>query len=420
MRYGLKVICLFLFVMVLCPLHAQILKHSTRPFVEEVKTLQTIVDGGFMKLPVIDMEGNSSIEISFDYLSDEQPWLAYHIVHCDADWHQDDLGEMDYVEGFFPVKIEDVQPSFNTFVSYYHYSVKFPNEDVKLTASGNYAVLIHPEDDEDNVIAVATFSVSEQIAFAKGEVSGNTDIDFLKTHQQLSFDVSWGQSKLPYLDPASDLKIVVRQNRREDTKRVMSVPTCVESGKAVFEHNRDLIFDAGNNYRRFEFTDLRYATIGVENIRYEAPYYCVNLRLDAPRNTSNYLFDKDQNGRYLVRALRVSDQNVEAEYFKARFTLKADVMFSNKGIYLSGDFTYGQYSDEFRMEYDDESGLYWKDVILKQGSYNYIYAVDGIPSVLEGDFHEAENEYDIYIYYRPNGARYDRLLGVADIASQNK
>ena len=190
--------------------------------------------------------------------------------------------------------------------------------------------------------------------------------------------------------------------------------------KAVFEHNRDLIFDAGNNYRRFEFTDLRYATIGVESIRYEAPYYCVNLRLDTPRNTANYLFDKDQNGRYLVRALRVSDQNVEAEYFKARFTLKADVMLSDKGIYLSGDFTYGQYSDEFRMEYDDESGLYWKDVILKQGSYNYIYAVDRVPSVLEGDFHEAENEYDIYIYYRPNGARYDRLLGVADIASQNE
>ena len=29
----------------------------------------------------------------------------------------------------------------------------------------------------------------------------------------------------------------------------------------------------------------------------------------------------------------------------------------------------------------------------------------------EGDFHQTENEYDIYVYHRPFGQRYDRLVG---------
>jgi hypothetical protein len=30
----------------------------------------------------------------------------------------------------------------------------------------------------------------------------------------------------------------------------------------------------------------------------------------------------------------------------------------------------------------------------------------------EGSFWESRNKYDIYVYYRPFGARYDRLVGV--------
>lgn len=401
-------------------LYAENTVFRTQPMVSEIKTLQVIVDGDFMKLPVIDMEQMSELEISFDYLADEQPWLTYSIVHCNADWQMDDLSEMDYVEGFFPKRIEDVRPSFNTFISYYHYSVRIPDEDVKLTASGNYAVLIHPDDDDEEIVAVATFSVSEKLAFVKGAVSVNTDIDYKQSHQQMSFQVSWSNNNLPYLDAASELEVVIRQNRRDETRRSAGVPSRMESGHAVYENNRNLIFDAGNNYRRFEFTDERYATIGVDNIRYEAPYYCVSLRQDKPRNASNFLFDKDQNGRYLIRALRVTDKNIEAEYFKARFTLKAPAMFDRKDIYISGDFTSGQYLDEFRMQHDDETGLYWKDVVLKQGAYNYMYVVDGDPSAIEGNFYEAENEYDLYVYYRPNGARYDRLLGVSILASDNK
>ena len=403
------------FVMAILPLQAQLLYYKTAPLIQEIKTLQVIVDEDFMNLPVIDLEGNSSLEISFDYLAEEQPWLCYRILHCDAEWKPDNLSEMDYADGFFPVRIEDVKPSFNTFTSYFHHKIFFPNEDVQLKVSGNYAVLIHPEGEEDNIVAVATFSVSEQMLFAKGEVSANTDIDFHATHQQLSFEVSWSQTRLPYLDPINELKIFARQNRNEATKREVKMPLRIETGRAIYEHNRDLIFEARNVFRRFEFVNEKSASMGVEYIRYQAPHYVANLWTDKPRNNVNFRYDKTQFGRYLIRATRVSDVDTEADYFKAVFTLDAPPSYNVKGIYLTGDFSYGEESEEFRMNYDSEQNIFWKEIILKQGAYNYMYSVGDNPSPIEGNFYETENEYDIFIYYHPNGARYDRLMGVGTI-----
>lgn len=395
--------------------------YFTHPIDAQVKTLRTIVDGDFARLPVIDNTKNSSLEISFDYLSNEEPFLEYRIIHCDADWRADDLSELDYLDGFLPVKVVDARPSFNTFTNYFHYSVSFPNEDVKLLVSGNYAVIFHDENDPDTPLAVATFSVSEQMAFVKGEVSANTDIDYLQQHQQLTLQCSWSQQQLPYLDPAHDLKLVVTQNHRPDTRRTIVAPSRMEMGKAYYEHLQPLIFEAGNTYRYFEFTDPRYATLGVERVYYQAPEYHVQLVQDAARSGSFYRYDQDQHGRYLVRALRVDDVDTESEYFWAEFSLTGAMPSKGSGgIFLTGDFTCGEISDAYRMNYDLERQCYTSKILLKQGYYNYQYLVQ-LPddrlttSIVEGNYYETQNQYDVYVYYRPVGARYDRLLGVAQL-----
>lgn len=416
------------------PLQAQSLPDTyyTHPLSEDLHTLQVTADGDFRKLPVIDNTGNSQLEISFDILSDEQPYLQYYLVHCDAQWRQDDLSELDYINGFMPVRVEDVRPSFNTTVNYWHYCVSFPNADVELQLSGNYAVVFHSEDDPDDVQAVACFSVSEQIAFVSGEVSGNTDIDYRQEHQQLTLQCAWSQQQLPHLDATNDLRLVITQNHRPSTRREVLHPSRLEGGKAWYEHQPDLIFEAGNTYRRFEFIDRHYATLGVEQLLYQTPYYEVMLTPQQARSGGYYRYDQDQHGRYLVHALRVDDEPTESEYFWANFTLAGAMPPKGKGqIYLSGDFTYGELTEPYRMTYDPEAQCYTGRVLLKQGHYNYQFLCgpewvpdftdplslsDGqriTPAVCEGNYYESHNEYDVYVYYRGPGARYDRLLGVA-------
>lgn len=403
--------------------------YYTHPLVDEVKTLRTLVDGDFSKLPVIENKGRSHIEISFDYMADEEQYLQYTVVHCDANWQADDLSELDYINGFQPTRITSVEPSFNTYVNYYHYSLSFPNEDVELLLSGNYAVIVHAENDPDDAVAVACFSVSEQMAFVGGEISANTDIDFRQEHQQLTLQCTWSHQQLPYLNPASELRMYVTQNRRPSTRREVKTPSRIETNKAYYEHVRDLIFEAGNVFRCFEFTDHRYATLGIERVRYQAPYYHAILELDKSRAGSVYNYDKDQHGHYLVHALRVDDVETESEYFWAEFSLSGAMPPKGQGdIFIAGDFTHGELIDEYKMEYDPERQCYTNRVLLKQGYYNYQYVVgpawqpdyqERIPDistrVVEGNYYEAHNQYEIYVYYRPAGARFDRLLGVAII-----
>lgn len=396
----------------LAEVHQEVYK--TEPKIEEIKTLRTIVDEDFRKLPVIDLQGNSHVNISFDYLADEQAWLTYRIIHCDAEWKEDNMGELDYMSsnGFWPMRMEQVQASFNTITStYYHYEVSFPNEDVTFLISGNYAVLFAEEEDPDNVVAVATFSVSEQEAFVRGEVSGNTDIDYLQRHQQVNLAVNWSNQKFPYMNAADELTLVVRQNHRDDMKRVVKKPMRMENGSAYYEHNRDLIFEGGNTWRQFENNDERYPGIGIDKLRFTQQGYDVWLMTDASRAHREYFTEQDEHGRYLVHAVKVDDIDTESEYSWVHFSLKASAALDEAGIYLMGDFTYGNRTPEFRMEYDPQQELYVKKIYLKQGAYNYMYST----SAVEGNHYETGNEYDVYIYYRPFGAFYDRLLGVGVI-----
>lgn len=399
----------------------------THPLSDDVHTLRVVADGDFAKLPVIDNTANSSLEISFDVLQDDPLYLQYRLVHCDADWQPDDLSELDYVDGFMPVRVEDVVPSFNTFANYWHYSLRFPNEDLTLQVSGNYAVIFQLEDDPDEVVAVACFSVSEQMAFVGGEVSGNTDVDYRAEHQQLTLQCTWSPSQLPYLDATNDLRLVVSQNRRPDTRRQLVHPSRLEAGKVWYEHVPSLIFEAGNTFRRFEFIDRHYATLGVEHLGYQEPFYEVELVPQSARSGGFYRFDQDQHGRYVVHALRVDDVNVEGEYFWADFRLLG-AMPPRRGqaLYLTGDFTYGELLPRYRLTYDPDAQSFTARVLLKQGHYNYQFlcgpewtpdlGLDPQPacslSVVEGNYYEARNEYDVYVYYRAPGARYDRLLGV--------
>jgi len=393
----------------------------THPVHPEVKTLRRVVDEDFMKPPVIDLAGRSSIEISFDVLSDEERWISYRVVHCTADWTVSEISELDYLEGFQPTQITDVAASFNTFVSYYHYRVAFPNENVRLLLSGNYAVEFFYDDNPDEPIAVATFSVLEPLMAIEGTVGANTDIDYKARHQQLTCTLSWPPTKFPHIDPATDLTLKVRQNNRRDNERTVRRPSRMESGKAFYEHNADLIFPGGNNFRRFEFTDKDYSSIGVERVSYHAPYYYVWLQTDREKAGHGYYYDQDQHGRFLVHALRVEDPDLEADYFMVRFDLSTSRRpGSGDGIFLYGDFTYGIFDAATQMLYDADEEKLQQTMLLKQGAYNYLY-LTGNPAQgeamrtapIEGDYYETPNLYSVGVYYRPAGQRYDRMVGFA-------
>lgn len=399
-----------------------------------VKTLMARVNDEWDRLPVLSPEKGEVLSIRFDELSHEYRRYAYSIKHCNADWTDSHLSETEYMVGFNGNTIDDYEHSMNTLVEYTHYHLTIPNEDVRITRAGNYEVTIYDDDiGAQEPVAIVRFSVLSPKVLVGATVSSNTDIDLNRTHQQVSFTLSY--KGLQVSNPVDEFKVVVRQNNRTDNQVTGLKPSYVTSSGLRYEHNRSLIFDAGNEYRRFEMLYYNEAGMGIERVEQYDDYYHATLYADEPRR--NYVYDEDQDGAFLIRNsdTRTSElsPHTESDYLFVHFTfLPGDeaARLQSGEVYLNGYFTHNSFSPDYRMDYNPEARLYEKTLLLKQGYYNYQYlfcpggreAGQSAPSAAspgptEGDFYETENEYQIYVYHRPFGGRCDELVGFLQIRS---
>lgn len=390
-------------------------KWTTATYTPKIKTLRILANNDFLTPPVILLHSGQQINISFDELGDEPNWISYRIIHCDADWRPSQLSELDYLDGFNQVSITETQSSFNTFISYYHYSVNIPNENINLRLSGNYAVLFYYDENPDQIIASACFSVMEMLTDIQGSILTNTDLGFNREYQQVEVRLAWKNNFTG--NPAQDLKVVVSQNNRIDNEVTISHPTRFSANTAFYEHNRALIFEAGNNYRRFDISSNKYPGIGVEQIRFFDPMYHVLLTPTVPRADQPFFYDRDQNGRFLIRQVDAEENDIEADYFMVHFMLEDDNPFIEGKLYLEGDFLHHRFDESNQLIYNFEQRRYEVTMLLKQGHYNYQYLFvpnnnsQGSPALIEGNFYETENEYLVKVYFRPPNQRYDRLIG---------
>jgi len=385
-------------------LHAQWFGCNT----DMINTLRAVAGGDWEKAPIITLGSDQTIEFSFDEMSHLYHRFTYSIQHCDAQWNPSDLIESEYMEGFNDQPIDNWQNSLNTTFDYTHYTLTLPNRDLKLKLSGNYRLSIHEDGKE---VAWFRFLVSENRQNLAATVSGNTDIDTHKAHQQIGMTVSL--NGLSVSQPEQEIYTVVMQNGRFDNAVINPKPTYNSGGELTYEHCRELIFTAGNEFRRFEVVNLYDYFRNVDRVNFHDPYYHATLTEDTHHHA--YAFDYDHNGRYLIRYNQASDSDTEADYLFVHFNLASEEMTGGR-LYIYGHFSGGNLSSRYEMEYNSLTGRYEATVLLKQGAYDYQYLwvpdgdTKGQTSAVEGNWYETKNEYLILLYFRQRGARYDRLV----------
>lgn len=388
----------------------------THSMVNTIRTLQVRFSSNPLALPVIELESEESVSISFDEMSYEPKSFNYSIVHCDADWTRSSLSEVEYLQGFANGSIDNYEFSTNTTTLYVHYQFKVPNDDLKLKVSGNYAVIIAQDNDFSKPIAVACFSVVQSRVTVKGAVRGNTDTELLGRYQQLDFDVQTGGYEVR--DPFSELKVMVQQNRRWDTMVTDLKPTYTSSSMQSYKNNRQLIFEGGNQYRSIDFSSEYSYSGAIDRVVYDKIFYHVMLSPSELRAGHGVEQGYDVNGQFLVNRQRSYEASVEADYMWVHFIVPMANPYFNGSVYLLGQFVDNQVTEQSRMVYDFAQKAYVKSLFLKQGGYNFQYlfveknAKSGTLQPIEGSYWQTENEYAIYVYHRPWGERYDKLVAV--------
>ena len=372
----------------------------------QVKSLQAVVNNDWLSPAVMRLDTDDVLHIGFDELSHQYNRYIYKVEHCEADWSpSEELFESNWMEGFNNNPIDTYEHSVNTTFAYTHYSLDIPNSMMRLKMSGNYRLHIYKNGDEEQEVATVDFRVTEQSMPLTLTATTNTDIDTNLSHQQVS--VALVHQGFRIVNPEEQIRLVVMQNGREDNLRQNLKPTIIGPGMMEWTHHKGLIFDAGNEYHKFEILDVSHPTMGIETIHWDndervfeaAPF------INEPR--PHYLYDEDADGAFYIRNSDNWENNTTSDYVWVNYRLRSPQL-PEGSIVIDGQWTTDSEPRNYEMTYDDAQQLYTARLLQKQGYYSYQYLwrhADGTTGILpsEGSFYQTENRYQAFVYFRGIG-----------------
>ena len=356
---------------------------------------------------------NERFSMSFDVLSGIEYDLYYVIEHCDFDWKKSQLLKSEYLQGFDDVKIEDYYSSFNTYQIYTHYKINFPNSNTSFKKSGNYIIKILNEYGKE--LFRRKFIIYENLASVNTEIKRSRELDFIHTKQVVNFEVN--PVNIRFNNPIKTIKVSVFKNNDLKNSIQNLKPQFTMGQKLIYRYDKESSFWGGNEYLYFENKFVRNTNVKIRAFDLEE-IYSNFLYSDIPRLNKKYTYNPDINGGFLIAAANSSNPEFEADYVNVHFYLeKLKTLSSENKIFIVGDFNNHEINDKYKMRFNSNFNLFEAEIKLKQGFYNYKYILvdknnNIIPGGIDGNFDETENEYNVVVYYRDFGQRFDRVVGV--------
>ena len=391
------------------------LRYQDYTYVPEVRSVQCYVATGqpneVFKPPVVPLGQSQAITLEFDVLGEQSQRYSAKLIHCDMDWQPSVLTDLQFLSEINDFIITDYRVGTSTKVPYFHYRMRVPG--VKI--SGNYLLVVQSSGGVPVVSRrLLVYENQVQVALQPGIVVGGQE---RYTLQQLDFGINYASVDL--VNPAVEVKVVLRQNFRWDNAKYNLRPTFVRDAERRLDYQYfgfENAFPGLSEYRYFDIRSLQAAGIGVLHVDPRANPTTVILQPEVTRNLQAYNQYQDANGQRVFESREYGNGATNADYADVTFQLKADQPAPGP-VYVFGALTDWQLKDEFRLTYDETKQLYTGHSLLKQGYFNYDFAVAGargaVPNEVffEGTHQETENQYDLLVYYRPPGSRADLLIG---------
>ena len=412
-------ILLFLFAetSALCSGEKDSLLYTSHVFSDKLKSVQLYKEGWNLSYPVIKLNSDEKLLLSFDLLGDKIESYYYTFYHCTKDWEKSDIFPADYLDGFYENPIEDYKTSFNTTVAYVHYYLSFPNDRIRFTVSGNYVLWVYTSDHPENPVLTQRFIITEDAAGInvtahRPRMTGDTD-----RNQQIDFTVNYAGLKIN--DPYRDIYAFILQNGRWDNAKKNLKPDFYGNNSLNYSSLSDKnVFPGGNEFRYFDIKSVRYNTEFVRKIDFVQSNYQVYLFPSENREFKPYFYWHDFDGKYYIAVQEQKNPDTDADYAYVYFTLPSRNMVEGGKIYVSGALANWTFDNNNVMIYSPEHQAYECTMFLKQGwyDYEYVFRKDGtntsVASLFEGSHYETENDYTVIVYYRNPMERYDRVVGL--------
>ena len=397
--------CLFLITVLS---FSQAEKEVSLPY--NIKTV-SFVQNGQNAIPIFQL--GDSFQLQFDDLYGNEANYYYTITHCDYDWKPSQLAKSEYLNGFDDQRVQDYTNSFNSLQVYSHYRLSFPNRLTQFRVSGNYVIKILNDDKE--VVFSKKFILYEELVSVPMQIKRARNLTVIEQKHNVEFTIK--SATINFQSPLSNVKVMLMQNGKFDNAITNIKAQYTIGNDLIYKYDAETQFWAGNEYHFFENKDIRAANNSIAAVDTKSSIYNDHLYLDQAKANKPYTYFPDINGNYIVKNINAQNNEIEADYAWIFFSLSAPNLYGTKSIYVNGMFNNFAMSDENRMDYNAEKGIYEKALMIKQGFTNYQYVIADskgnidAENAVDGNFFQTENNYFVLVYYRENNQRYDRIIG---------
>ena len=265
------------------------------------------------------------------------------------------------------------------------------------------------------------FMVFQPLTQVAVTIKRSRDLNFINSKQVVNFSVD--SPDLLLRNPEQTVKIVILQNHNLKTAIKDTKPQYTIGNQLIYKYDQQTAFWAGNEYLYFDSKEVRSSTISINRIELLDLYHHY-LFTNRSRDTEPYTYNPDINGQFVIRTLQGTNSNIEADYIWTHFSLQNFDPLDEGEIHIYGAFNNFKLDASTLMTYNKLSGLYENALLFKQGFYNYKYVLlrkDGSidEGFFSGNFDKTENEYQVLVYFRDLGSRYDKIIGLGSANSIN-
>ncbi|MBI6119571.1 type IX secretion system plug protein [Salegentibacter maritimus] len=362
--------------------------------------------------PVLKL--GESLILEFDDIIGDEADYYYTIEHFNYDWSPTQLAKSEYLQGFDDIRIFNYLNSYNTLQAFSHYKLEIPNDDTRgFKVSGNYMIKIF--NSEKELVFSRKFMVYENLAQAKINLRRSRNLEFINEKQVVNFTIE--SPDLLLKNPENNVKVLITKNHNLKTAIKDIEPQYTIGNDLVYRYDAKTAFWGGNEYIQFDNKELRASTADISQVALKDLYHHY-LFTDRTRSNEPYTYNPDINGQFLIRSIPAENPSIEAEYVWVHFKLENYSELNRGEVHIYGAFNNFNLDKSTRLTYNKNSDLYEGARLFKQGFYNYKYVLKRTDGTIDegffsGNFDETENSYQVLIYYRSPGARYDRLIGTA-------
>lgn len=393
-------------------------------FNSNIKTVKLYRSGDQTSFPIISLNSIGGLELHFDDLDNHVKNYYYTFQLCNADWSPSMLHPFEYIRGFENVRITNYRNSSLATTRYVHYQAMVPDRNCYPSLSGNYLLKVFLDNDTSKLVFVKRMVVADSRATVTAQVLQPFNSRLYQTGQKLNVAVQT-DSRIQVMSP-NDLKVVILQNNNWQTSVFVDRPTVYRGNYYEYSDEAYTGFPAAKEFRWIDLRSLRLKSDRMLTIDTRKDTTEVTVIPDPNRTPQIYVYYRDLDGSYTIETMESINPFWQGDYAVVHFSYfpPGNRPFPGKDLYMFGEFTNYASDTSGKMEFNEERGAYEKTMFLKQGYYNYLYALKspdgkGYPdfSQTEGNYYGTENSYIVLVYYRPFGARADQVIAFTSVNS---